>query len=78
MVNVFFNYTIKNGSFFRGSKIGLAIDNLANSHNIVGLGTAAIAAVPGALYVPNSADTLNILSGRSIMLTFTAGWAPRR
>ena len=77
LVNVFANYTIKQGSFLRGSRIGLAIDNLANSHNIVGV-TPATAAVPGALFVSNPSDLLNILPGRSIMLTFTAGWAPRR
>jgi iron complex outermembrane receptor protein len=77
VLNAFANYTIKNGSFFRGSKIGLAIDNLANSHNIVGV-MPATAAVPGALYVQSPNDLLNILPGRSIMVTFTAGWAPRR
>jgi iron complex outermembrane recepter protein len=77
LVNVFANYTIKNASFLRGSRIGLAIDNLANSHNIVGV-TPATAAVPGALFVPNPNDLLNVLPGRSIMVTFTAGWAPRR
>ena len=77
LVNVFANYTIRNGSFFRGSRIGLAVNNLANSHNIVGV-TPATAAVPGALFVPNGADLLNILPGRSLMVTFTAGWAPRR
>ncbi|HUB83945.1 MAG TPA: TonB-dependent receptor [Bryobacteraceae bacterium] len=77
LVNVFANYTIKNGSFFRGSRIGLAVNNLADSHNIVGI-TPATAAAPGSLYAPNGNDLLNILPGRSVMLTFTAGWAPRR
>jgi len=77
LVNVFANYTIKNGSFFRGSRIGLAVNNLADSHNIVGV-TPATAAVPGALFVPNPSDLLNVLPGRSVMVTFTAGWAPRR
>ncbi|HUB34658.1 MAG TPA: hypothetical protein VMA31_16595, partial [Bryobacteraceae bacterium] len=77
LVNVFANYTIKNGSFFRGSRIGLAVNNLADSHNIVGV-TPANAAAPGALYVQSPNDLLNILPGRSVMITFTAGWAPRR
>ena len=77
VVNVFANYTIKNGSFFRGSKIRLSVNNVADSHNIVGI-TPAIAATTTALYVPNSGDQLNLLPGRSVMLTFTAGWAPKR
>jgi len=71
------NYTIKNQSWLRGSRIGLAINNLADSHNIVGITpfTAATAAVP---YVQNGGDQLNLLPGRSVMITLTAGWAPRR
>jgi hypothetical protein len=77
IVNIFANYTVKGGSFLRGSKIGLSVNNLANSHNIVGItpGTAATAA---AHYVESPNDQLNLLPGRSIMLTITAGWAPRR
>ena len=37
VVNVFVNYTIKNASWLRGSKIGLAVNNLADSHNLVGI-----------------------------------------
>jgi len=77
MVNVFVNYTIKNQSWLRGSKLGLAVNNLADSHNIVGI-TPAVAATTTALYVQNPGDLLNLLPGRSVMFTFTAGWAPRR
>ena len=77
LVNLFFNYTIKNQSLLRGSKIGLAINNLADSHNVVGI-TPAVAATASAGFVPNSGDLLNLLPGRSVMVTFTAGWAPRR
>ena len=77
VLNVFANYTVKGGSFLRGSKIRLSVNNLANSHNLVGI-TPATAATPTALFVPNAADQLNLLPGRSITLTFTAGWAPRR
>jgi iron complex outermembrane recepter protein len=45
IVNVFANYTVKGSSFLRGSKIGLAVNNLANSHNLVGI-TPAIAPTP--------------------------------
>jgi iron complex outermembrane receptor protein len=77
IVNVFANYTVKSGSWLRGSKIGLAVNNLANSHNLVGV-TPAIAPTASAPYVQNSGDLLNLLPGRSVMLTLTAGWAPRR
>ncbi|HKE27602.1 MAG TPA: TonB-dependent receptor [Bryobacteraceae bacterium] len=77
VVNIFANYTVKGRSFLRGSKIGFAVNNLADSHNIVGItpATAATATVP---YAPNGGDLLNLLPGRSVMVTFTAGWAPRR
>jgi iron complex outermembrane receptor protein len=77
IVNVFANYTVKGSSFLRGSKIGLAVNNLANSHNIVGI-TPAIAPTATAHYVESPSDQLNLLPGRSIMLSITAGWAPRR
>lgn len=77
LVNVFVNYTIKNASWLRGSKIGLAVNNLADSHNIVGV-TPAVAATATVAYAPNPADQLNLLPGRSVMVTFTAGFAPKR
>jgi iron complex outermembrane receptor protein len=77
LTNVFVNYTIKSASRFRGSKIQLAVNNLANSHNIVGV-TPAVAATAMAPFVPNSGDLLNLLPGRSVTLTVTGGWAPRR
>jgi iron complex outermembrane receptor protein len=77
LVNLFADYTIKGSSFLRGSKIGLAVNNLANSHNIVGV-TPATAPTLSAPYVSNPSDVLNLLPGRSVMMTFTVGWAPRR
>jgi iron complex outermembrane receptor protein len=77
IVNVFANYTVKSGSWLRGSKIGLAVNNLANSHSLVGV-TPAIGPTASVPYVQNSGDLLNLLPGRSVMLTLTAGWAPRR
>jgi iron complex outermembrane receptor protein len=77
LTNVFVNYTIKNASRFRGTKIQLAVNNLADSHNIVGV-TPAIAATATAPFVQNPGDQLNLLPGRSITITVTGGWAPRR
>ena len=77
LTNVFLNYTIKNSSHLRGTKIQLAINNLANSHNIVGI-TPAVAATSAAAFVPNAGDLLNLLPGRSFTLTITGGYAPKR
>ena len=77
LVNLYFNYTIKNSSLLRGTKIQLAFNNLADSHNIVGV-TPAVAATTATPYVQNPNDLLNLLPGRSITLTITGGWAPRR
>jgi len=77
LVNVFANYTVKGSSFLRGSKIGLAVNNLADSHNLVGI-TPGVAPTATAHYVESPSDQLNLLPGRSVMVTFTVGWAPRR
>ncbi len=76
-MNVFLNYTIKNSSHLRGTKIQLAVNNLANSHNLVGVtpGTAATATAP---FVQSPSDLLNLLPGRSISITITGGYAPKR
>ncbi len=77
VVNVFVNYTVKNASLLRGSKIGVAVNNLADNHALVGVSPAvkATAAVP---FTPSPGDLLNLLPGRSVMVTLTAGWAPKR
>ncbi len=77
VTNVFINYTIKNASRLRGTKIQLGVNNLMNSHNVVGV-TPAIAATPAVAYVANGGDLLNLLPGRSIAITITGGYAPRR
>ena len=60
-----------------GSKIGLALNNVANSHNVVGI-TPGIAPTASAHYAQSPNDLLNLLPGRSVMITFTAGFAPKR
>lgn len=77
VVNVFVNYTIKNASWFRGSKIRLSVNNLADNHALIGVSPATkpTAAIP---FAPNGGDLLTLVPGRSVMVTFTAGWAPRR
>ncbi|MDP8988624.1 MAG: TonB-dependent receptor, partial [Acidobacteriota bacterium] len=70
LTNLNINYTIKNSSLLRGSKLGLSVNNLFDNHNLVGVTafTAATAAVP---FAPNPLDQLNLLPGRSVMLSLT-------
>jgi iron complex outermembrane receptor protein len=76
LTNVFVNYTIKNTSHFRGTKIQFGVNNLANSHNIVGV-TPVTAPTLTAPYVQSPYDQLNLVPGRSFSLTITGGYAPR-
>ena len=77
LTNLNINYTVRRASFLRGSKIGLSVNNLFDSHNIVGIApaTAATASVP---FTPAGGDLLTLLPGRSVMITLTLGYAPRR
>jgi iron complex outermembrane receptor protein len=77
LTNVFFNYTIKNTSRLRGTKIQFAVNNLANSHSLVGI-TPSIGPTTTAAFVQSPSDLLNLLPGRSFSLTVTGGYAPRR
>ena len=75
--NLFFNYTMKGSSWLRGSKLGVAVNNVFDNHSIVGVTpfTPATAAVP---FAANPGDQLNLLPGRSVMVSLTVGYAPRR
>jgi iron complex outermembrane receptor protein len=77
LVNFFANYTVKNTSHFRGTRIQLAVNNLANSHSLVGV-TPGVSPTVAAHYVLSPLDQLNLLPGRSFSLTITGGYAPRR
>lgn len=77
MNNLFFNYTLPRNSLFNGSKMKLSFNNLFNFHDIVGLspGVGPTATVP---YVQSGSDQLQLLPGRSVMVTFQMGLAPRK
>jgi len=77
LTNFFFNYTMKNEGWLRGSKIGFAANNLFNNQNITGISAAtkATATVP---FAPSPNDVITTLPGRSVMVTLTVGWAPRK
>ncbi len=68
MVNAFVNYTLNNGSRFDRTKLRLSMNNLANSHAITSY-------TPGVktTNLPNPADVLSMLAGRSVSFTVTVG-----
>jgi len=73
VTNAFVNFTVKGDSFLRGTKIKLAVNNLFDQHNIVGVvpfSKSSSAPAPG--------DTLTLLPGRSVSLTMTFGYAPEK
>jgi iron complex outermembrane receptor protein len=77
ITNVFFNYTVKGDSRWRGTKFRFGVNNLQNTHAITGV-TAAVAGTAAVPYVINSADTLTLMAGRSISGGVTFGWAPKK
>ncbi len=78
LTNFFANYTIKNEGWLRGSKIGFAAaNNLFDNHNIVGISPATKPTL-SAPFVPNAGDIINLLPGRSVMVTLTVGYAPAK
>jgi iron complex outermembrane receptor protein len=78
--NIFVNYTVKNASFLRGSRLGLAVNNLFDNHNITAItpGTPATAATASVPWTPAGGDFLTMLPGRSVMFSLTFGYAPKR
>ena len=77
LTNFFFNYTIKNEGWLRGSKIGFSANNLFNNQNIVGVSPATkpTLAVP---FAPSPSDLIQTLPGRSLMVSLTVGYALKR
>jgi iron complex outermembrane receptor protein len=93
VTNMFLNYTIRNGSHFDQTKFRLSLNNLLNQHSITGesiTGTALTqnVAANGTAYVdpfrtngatPIAAgDNIGVLSARSIVLSVTFGFGPKR
>jgi iron complex outermembrane receptor protein len=75
--NFFVNYTIKNSSHFRGTKIQFSINNLADHHSLVDV-TPGIAPTAAVHYTQDGSDLLSLLPARSFTVTITGGYAPRR
>ena len=71
--NLFLNYTVKQTSFLRGTKFRVGVNNLFDRHSIVGISPASTATS-----VPAPGDFLTLMAGRSIVVSVTLGYAPRR
>ena len=90
-VNTFINYTVRNHSFFDGTKIRLGANNLLNSYNVQALKlggkpvTTTFVGTNGTTYTDqfnattaiNGADTPSLMAGRSFTVSVTFGIAPR-
>ena len=72
MTNLFFNFTMRKGSFFDQSKLRLSFNNLFDTRQV----TSLTPALSGPTYVANSGDTLGLLAGRSVTLSFVIGLSP--
>ena len=78
MSNLFLNYTIRNGSHFDNSKIKLSVNNLFDNHAVADItGEGNTVAANAQLYTPSTLDTLQLLPGRSVMVTFQLGFSPK-
>jgi iron complex outermembrane receptor protein len=74
VTNLFFNVTMRKGSFFDQSKLRLSFNNLFDTRAT----TSLTPALSGPTYVANSGDTLGLLAGRSVTVSFVIGLSPHR
>ena len=74
VTNMFFNVTMRRGSFFDQSKLRLSFNNLFDTRAT----TSLTPALSGPTYVANSGDTLGLLAGRSVTVSFVIGLSPHR
>ena len=86
MSNVFLNYTVRNGSRFDNSKIKLSINNLFDNNSIADVtgagnisptGVNTTPSANGVLYTPSPIDNIQLLPGRSVMISVQLGFSPR-
>lgn len=73
VTNFYFNYAFKGDSMFRGSKLRFAVNNLFDSHNVTGINGFSSKS-----NAPSPGDVLTLLPARSVSLTLTCGYAPKR
>jgi iron complex outermembrane receptor protein len=72
ITNLFINYTVRGNSRLSESRIRFAVNNLTDSHAIVG-----VTPVSTKTSVPNPNDVLALMAGRSVSVSFTVGFAMR-
>lgn len=77
MSNFFFNYTLRKGSRFDQSKIKLSVNNVLDNHDVATISPANSVSNSLVLYTPSPADTLQLLPGRSVTITFQLGLSPK-
>ena len=77
MNNLFLNYTIRRGSLFDHSKLKLSINNLFDNHNVADVAPNNPTTGSLAPYTPDPQDQLQLLPGRSVMVTFQFGFSPK-
>ena len=73
ITNLFVNYTLKKASLLRGTKFRVGVNNLFDKHNILG-----VTPVSTATSTPQAGDFLTLMAGRSVSVSMTVGFAPRR
>jgi len=72
ITNLFLNYTLRNSSQFAQSRIRFSVNNLFDSHAIIGVAPASTRSS-----LPAPGDVLTLMAARSVSLTFTVGFSPR-
>ncbi len=82
--NLYFNFTLHRNSRFDGTKFRIAVNNLFNAHNIVGVSagnplalTAPAATVRPWAFAPSGADQITLMSSRSITGSITFAFNPK-
>jgi iron complex outermembrane receptor protein len=74
LTNLFFNVMMRKGSFFDQSKLRLSFNNLFDQRGI----TSLTPALTGPTYKADPGDTLGLLAGRSVTVSFVIGLSPHR
>jgi iron complex outermembrane receptor protein len=77
MNNLFLNYTVRNGSHFDNSKVKFSVNNLFDNHNITDISAANSTSGSLVQYLPDPGDNIQLLPGRSLMVTFQFGFSPK-
>jgi iron complex outermembrane recepter protein len=75
LTDFYFNYTIRKGSHLDQTALRFSVNNLQDSHNIVGV--TAFNPSNGRVWVSSLADQLTTLPGRSFAISLVFGYEPK-